>query len=392
VSIPPKGPTRNAPDAQDSSRPQASPRKQRWVWGIRLLLVLAPLIAGKLLFDTFHTDPYDGIPAARQWPDIVLHLASHVPTARVAIFVVCVWVLFFLAAAIAVYEYLRAFATHFLGFSFGREIRLYTRLRALLLGCACLGVLCVLYGFYIEPYWLQVTHVRVASAKLPTAAPPIRLAVISDLHMGRSPKLEPKLPGVIAEQKPDLIFFLGDAMNSTWALGSFKQLMLTLHNIAPVVAVRGNQDHGSIWDGDVYEGTQVIELRAAEKRVTIRGVELYIWGQDYDPPILLPRYPPPPPGDFTILVQHSPDLMEGAVRSKFDLYLAGHTHGGQIALPFYGALITYSYYDKKYESGLFQEGSTTLYVNRGIGFARWPQPEARFFARPEVTVIDLVGR
>jgi predicted MPP superfamily phosphohydrolase len=83
--------------------------------------------------------------------------------------------------------------------------------------------------------------------------------------------------------------------------------------------------------------------------------------------------------------------MEDAVRAHFDLYLAGHTHGGQIALPFYGALITYSRYDKKYEAGLYREGSTTLYVNRGLGLAHEPMPEARFWARPEVTVIDLVG-
>jgi predicted MPP superfamily phosphohydrolase len=100
---------------------------------------------------------------------------------------------------------------------------------------------------------------------------------------------------------------------------------------------------------------------------------------------------PPSPGAFTILLQHSPDLMADAVRERFDLYLAGHTHGGQIALPFYGALITYSRYGKKYEAGLYHEGSTTLYVNRGIGFAHQPMPEARFLARPEVTVIELLG-
>jgi predicted MPP superfamily phosphohydrolase len=83
--------------------------------------------------------------------------------------------------------------------------------------------------------------------------------------------------------------------------------------------------------------------------------------------------------------------MPDAVQAKFDLYLAGHTHGGQIALPFYGALITYSRFGKKYESGQFHEGETTLYVTRGIGFAHQPQPEARFMARPEVTVIDLIG-
>jgi predicted MPP superfamily phosphohydrolase len=198
---------------------------------------------------------------------------------------------------------------------------------------------------------------------------------------------------VIAAQHPDLIVFLGDAINSTWALGAFKQLMLTLHNIAPVVAVQGSQDRGAWWDShNVYAGTGAVLLRDEATERNIRGTELYIWGQDYLPPHLLPREPPPSPGAFTILLQHGPDLMPDAVQAHFDLYLAGHTHGGQIALPFYGAVFTNSRYDKKYESGMFQVGSTTLYVNRGLGFAKWPQPEARFLARPEVTVIDLVGK
>ncbi|MHC4240332.1 MAG: hypothetical protein ACYSUC_11380 [Planctomycetota bacterium] len=69
-----------------------------------------------------------------------------------------------------------------------------------------------------------------------------------------------------------------------------------------------------------------------------------------------------------------------------DLYLAGHTHGGQIALPFYGALITLSKFGKKYESGMHKVDDTVLYVNRGIGGHAWSM---RFFARPEITVFDI---
>jgi predicted MPP superfamily phosphohydrolase len=63
-----------------------------------------------------------------------------------------------------------------------------------------------------------------------------------------------------------------------------------------------------------------------------------------------------------------------------------------VRLPFYGALITFSKFDKKYEEGLYHEGVTTMYVNRGIGLAKWPQPEVRFLARPELMVIDLMGQ
>jgi predicted MPP superfamily phosphohydrolase len=331
----------------------------------------------------------DAVPPVTAWPRLFLRITSGSPADRVAAFIIFVWAFLFCSAALLVYEYFVAFSTT----AARNRFAPYVWFRRLLLSATGLGVLCVFYAFYVEPHWLQVTHVRVESEKLPRGAAPIRLAVISDLHMGRTPKLEPRLPGTISAEKPDLIFFLGDGINSTSALEPFKQLMVTLRKIAPVVAVLGNQDHGAWWDShDVYGGTQVVNLQATAMSVNIRGAELYIWGQDYTPTHLLPLQPAPPPGAFTILLQHSPDLMEDAVHAHFDLYLAGHTHGGQVALPFYGALITYSRYDKRYESGIFHEGSTTLYVNRGLGFARWPQPEARFLARPEVTVVDLVGK
>ena len=73
-----------------------------------------------------------------------------------------------------------------------------------------------------------------------------------------------------------------------------------------------------------------------------------------------------------------------------DLYLCGHTHGGQVALPLYGALITLSKFGKKYESGMYESNGTILYVNRGLGLEPKPAPQVRFFARPEITVFDIV--
>jgi predicted MPP superfamily phosphohydrolase len=83
-------------------------------------------------------------------------------------------------------------------------------------------------------------------------------------------------------------------------------------------------------------------------------------------------------------------IQEVAERSV-DLYCAGHTHGGQIAVPSYGALVTLSRFGKRYEAGLYREKSTTLYVNRGIGM-EGGVPRVRFWSRPELTVIDLVPR
>jgi predicted MPP superfamily phosphohydrolase len=98
-----------------------------------------------------------------------------------------------------------------------------------------------------------------------------------------------------------------------------------------------------------------------------------------------------PADGFTILLYHSPDLIREAAAHQVDLYLGGHTHGGQLRLPIYGAIITNSLYGKKYEAGLFREGETTMVISRGIGFEGGGMPRARFLCRPEIVSIELGG-
>jgi predicted MPP superfamily phosphohydrolase len=96
-------------------------------------------------------------------------------------------------------------------------------------------------------------------------------------------------------------------------------------------------------------------------------------------------------GPFTLLLYHSPDLIEEAARQQIDLYLAGHTHGGQIRLPFYGALFTRSEHGRQYVSGLFERDGTTAYVSRGLGLEGSAMPRARFLCRPEIVSFELRG-
>jgi predicted MPP superfamily phosphohydrolase len=74
-----------------------------------------------------------------------------------------------------------------------------------------------------------------------------------------------------------------------------------------------------------------------------------------------------------------------------DLFLAGHTHGGQWRLPGFGAILTSSRFWKRYEGGAYREGGTQLYVSRGIGMEGFGAPRARFFCPPEVVAISLGG-
>ncbi len=95
------------------------------------------------------------------------------------------------------------------------------------------------------------------------------------------------------------------------------------------------------------------------------------------------------PSGLRILLYHTPDLMPVAASLGIDLYLCGHTHGGQIRLPLYGALATSSRWGKRYEQGRYLEHETTLYVSRGLGLEGLGAPRARFLAPPEAILWEL---
>ncbi len=259
----------------------------------------------------------------------------------------------------------------------------------IVMGLAGLGILCGLYARLVEPYWLDVTHVSITSHKLPAGTRPIRIVHISDLHSDPAPRLEERLPHVIAEQDPDIIVFTGDALNSEDGLPVFKRCLSEIAKLAPTFAVKGNWDTRLLSARSMFHGTGARELEYNAARVLIRGVEVYVAGVSYVQAHLIPKVLEGIPSDaFTVLLYHTPDEIYEAARHNVDLYCAGHTHGGQVALPLYGALVTLSKFGKRFEAGLYRVEDTWLYVNRGIGM-EGGAPRVRFCARPEVTVIEI---
>jgi predicted MPP superfamily phosphohydrolase len=267
------------------------------------------------------------------------------------------------------------------------------------LALAAVGLLCFAYGHFVEPYWPEVTRVRVESPKLKGAQRPVRVVHISDLHCDPEPRLEERLPDIIAAERPDLIVYTGDSLNSPDGLPVLRKLLPRLAAVAPTYAVRGNWDTAYWRREQLFEGTGVVELKKEAARVDVAGTSLWVAGA----PFATLAEPPDgersgienmlkgvPPEAFTLLLYHTPDLiLEAAETGRVDLYCAGHTHGGQVALPLYGAIITLSKFGKRFESGLHREGPTWLYVTRGVGMEGGPAPRVRFFARPEITVIEL---
>jgi predicted MPP superfamily phosphohydrolase len=262
--------------------------------------------------------------------------------------------------------------------------------RRVVLTFAGLGIVCFLYGYFYEPYWLSTTHVMVTSAKLPKGAQPVRIVHISDLHCDPKPRLEGRLDQVIARERPDLIVFTGDCINSPDGLPVFKACLTRLAKVAPTFVVRGNWDVW-FWHGaDLFGGTGAQELDGNAMKLEVRGFPIWVAGIAVENEGSLEKSVNSIPSDaLKIFLYHYPDLIKEVAALNVDLYCAGHTHGGQVALPFYGALLTLSKFGKKYEAGLYREGQTSLYVNRGIGMEGGPAPRVRFCARPEVTVIEI---
>ncbi len=269
------------------------------------------------------------------------------------------------------------------------------------LALAVLGILCFAYGYFVEPYRLAVTHIRIESAKLPRGTRPIRLVHISDLHSDPKVRLEASLPAVIAAEQPDLIVFTGDAINSPAGLPVFKQCLTQLAHIAPTFAVQGNWDAWNWTNLDRFAGTGARELKSEAVRFDVAGTSIWLAGMPVNGDWVSGETTSArrqfdrtlgsiPPDAFSVFLYHYPDEIEAVAARKVDLYCAGHTHGGQVALPLYGALITLSRFGKRYEAGLYRVKQTWLYVNRGIGMEGGIAPRVRFWARPEVTVIEIV--
>ncbi len=262
--------------------------------------------------------------------------------------------------------------------------------------------LCAIDGFLIEPFSIQVTHHEFSFDRLPAQGLPLRIVQLSDPHVERTTMRERKLVPLVDELQPDLILLTGDYLNLSYlgdetAQRDFRTLASQWHAPYGVYAVRGSVDSTALTER-LFAGLDIVVLENESVRLDIEGQEIYLVGVacSHDLSVDIPRLDQAlrgvPPDSFKILLYHSPDLIEAASERGIDLYLTGHTHGGQIRLPLYGAIATSSMYYKQYEAGLFQEGRTHLYVSRGLGLEGGNAPRARFLCRPEVAVHTLRGR
>ena len=263
-----------------------------------------------------------------------------------------------------------------------------------------LGLLTMMvYSLYIEPFNLQTTELNLSTSRLALERP-LRIVHLSDLHVERITKREQELVRRISTLQPDLILMTGDYLNIDYVKDPYtrqegRNVLSQLSAPYGVYAVPGSPpvDTPDAIDA-IFEDLKITLLQDEVYRLEISGGEIDIVGlsnleRARDSDMLKELMSRVPANAFTILMYHTPDLAEAAAQEQVDLYLAGHTHGGQVRLPWWGALVTMSAYGKKYQSGLYNLDQTKLYVSRGIGMEGLSLPRIRFLCPPEVVLITL---
>ncbi|MET0556618.1 MAG: metallophosphoesterase [Vicinamibacteria bacterium] len=277
------------------------------------------------------------------------------------------------------------------------------RLRGALFTAASLALLAV----YAEAYHRGPEDLRIRRhpAVLPsagTSAQALRIVHLSDIQTHEiGPYQERALTAALAE-RPDLIVFTGDYIQPRTGgdrarpTADFQALLRRLHFSARLgaFAVRGDVDPE--WPR-MFDGTEVRTLTGENVRIPLEGGRhLSLVGltsgmsRGNERDALRRLVASVPEGDVRIVIGHQPDYVIPLHEwTRVDLALAGHTHGGQVALPLFGPPYDSSPLPRKYAGGLHDYQGTLLHVSRGIGMERGPAPQLRFLVPPEICVLDL---
>jgi predicted MPP superfamily phosphohydrolase len=270
---------------------------------------------------------------------------------------------------------------------------------ALLLATLAFGLVPPIWGFLVEPGSLRNEDYEIELPGWPVACDGLRVAVLTDLHVGSPFNGLDKLDRIIAltrHARPDLILLAGDYVIHGVPGGRFtppEEIAAALRELsAPlgVWAVLGNHD----WWFDAprvraaLESVRIPVLEDAAARLGSGACELWVvgigdfWEGQHDIPRALAQVTDAAP---VLAFTHNPDLFPD-VPARVALTIAGHTHGGQVYLPLVGRPVVPSRYGERYAIGHVVEAGRHLFVSAGLGTSIVP---VRFLVPPEVSVLTL---
>ena len=285
-------------------------------------------------------------------------------------------------------------------------------------GAAAVVVAGAVYSTLIERHWYALRRVEV-----PVLAPggwPIRVLHLSDLHITPAQRHKAAWVSALADLRPDLVINTGDTLSHAHAIPSAMAAFGALLDV-PGAFVFGNNDYFAPqlksphryftrtrslpktpplpWRelGAAQAERGWMDLSNHKQTIQVRGQRIALAGVD-DPHLRRDRYaaivgPADPDAVVRIGVAHSPEprVLDDFAGDGYDLVLAGHTHGGQVRIPGYGAVVTNSDIDRGRVRGLSRWGAH-MWLNVSAGLGNSPYMPIRFCCRPEATLLTLLPR
>ena len=265
--------------------------------------------------------------------------------------------------------------------------------------------------FYLrfEANWLEITKKKVILTKLRNKVP-IKLLHLSDLHFSNSVNLE-DIDFAFREgfsQSPDVCVITGDFITeqkSNHELEEFGRLLAKYAHIVPTFASLGNHDGGE-WAGahGGFKNTQKVEsmlaragiklLHNQKESIYLKGQSLTIagvgdlWSKTCRPEQCLTKVSSRSNSGTSLVLCHNPDAKELLINYKWDLMLCGHTHGGQLKIPFLDWTPFAPVQDHSLVEGLHSWNKRLIHITRGVGNL-WG---VRLNCRPEVSILELSSR
>lgn len=250
------------------------------------------------------------------------------------------------------------------------------------------------YARLVEPYNYWISETDVFIRDLSERFENFRITQLTDIHHSRILGLDEvrRVVALAQQTKPDMFVLTGD-YTTTYRrfIEPCAEALAPLSAPEGVWAVLGNHDHYT----DPELTTRALErqhiavlnnahttLQRGPDSLQLSGIDDWSWNATDWPSAFAGLNTKTP----TILLSHQPTVLDLEQTQNVSLILSGHTHGGQVRIPFVGAPVRYASSDLKYDRGLFRRGATQLYVSSGTGVIGLP---VRFGVRPEIAVLRL---
>jgi predicted MPP superfamily phosphohydrolase len=275
-------------------------------------------------------------------------------------------------------------------------------------------VLCVA-GLLLAPVGIYATHIEPGMLDVDRPAPLVvageragdqtfTIGVLTDLQTTTIGDRERAVVADLMATRPDLILLPGDILQVSdpefdQQLPALRRLLGGMDAPGGVYLVGGDVDKPLDRLSRMVEGTtvrylanEVVTTEVGDREVSIGGL-----GVEYDSPaakaVVAQLETDPGDDDIRILLAHRPDpVLELRPDSRIDLQVSGHTHGGQVAVPFIGPLMTMSSVPRSIAAGgLHEHQGNPIYVGHGVGVERWSAPQVRFGVRPDIGVLTVSG-